>query len=195
MKATKKMLTAVATGVLTGVNNEASFKEAANAVFLASASVRDNIQMLTEYAINHAQNNDNAFDLITYLLQLATGKYGNGMRSATLQDYIQAVVKGAVFKQDNKGNTAFKKESKKTKVKYNEDLLASTKWYEYNNDGIAQPKLDFLQSLISQVQKWEKEAHNEDTKYDVQNREANEQLVSSTKAMVNSIANEEIFVL
>jgi hypothetical protein len=194
MKATKKMLTAVVSGTLS-VSDEQSFRAAADAVFIAAASVRDNIQMLTEFAVLHAQDNDNGFSLITYLLNLATGKYGNGVRSATLQEYIEAVVKGGKFVKDAKGNTLFKKETKKTKIKYDLELMNGTKWYEYNNEGVASPKLDFLASLIQQVQKWEKESENEETKYDVKDKEANDKLVASTKAMVNQVAGEEIFVL
>lgn len=177
MKATKKMITAVTTGLIADVTAD-NFNQYAQAMFVANSTIQDNVQVLVEFAVKHAESNDNSFNLITYLLTLATSKYGTGMRSATLKDYLEAVVVGAKWMKAGNGDLVFKKASKKTKIKYDMDLLA-TKWYDFNKDGIAVPKLDFIQMLEQTMVRWDKAHQKADNgEAELVNAEANDQLAS-----------------
>lgn len=177
MKATKKMINAVTTGIIDDVTQD-NFNEYVNSVFSAASTIRDNIQVLTVFAVKHAQANDNSFNLLQYLMEVATSKYGTGMRTATLQEYIEHVCKGALWMTD-KGENKFKKATKKTKVKYDIEYLESKPWYEHNNEGKAVPKLDFLQMLEQSLQRWGKAHEKADNgEAELENVEANDQLAS-----------------
>lgn len=185
MKATKKMIAAVTTGVIADVNKE-NFNEYVNAVFTAASSIRDNIQVLTVFAVKHAQEHDNSFNLLQYLLGIATSKYGNGVRTATLQAYIERVVGGALW-MTVKGENVFKKASKKTKVKYDIAYLESVTWYEHDNDGKAVPKMDFMQMLEQAMVRWDKAHEKADNgEAELVNADANDQLASEFAAWLES---------
>lgn len=185
MKATKKMIAAVTTGLIADVNQD-NFNEYVNAVFSAASTIRDNIQVLTVYAVKHAMDNDNSFNLLQYLMEIATSKYGSGMRTATLQEYIEHVCKGALWMSVN-GENRFKKATKNTKIKYDIDYLESKPWYEHNNEGKAVPKLDFMQMLEQSLQRWGKAHEKADNgEAELENVEANDQLASEFAVWLES---------
>lgn len=154
MKATKKMITAVTTGIVTDVTTD-NFQSYVDAVFSASKSIRDNIQVLAQFAIEHARDNHNNLDLITYLLKIASSQYGDGIRTATLQKYIETVVVGGKW-MTMKGSKVFRKASNKTKISYDMDHLENVKWFNHDKKDKAVPKMDFLAMLEQTAKRWDK---------------------------------------
>lgn len=185
MKATKKMIAAVTTGLIADVTAD-NFTSYVNAVFTAASTIRDNIQVLTEFAVKHAMDNDNGFNLIEYLLTIAQSKYGTGVRTATLQKYIEHVVSGAKW-MSVKGENKFKKASKKTKIKYDIAYLESKPWYEHDKEGMSLPKLDFIQMLEQAMTRWDK-AHDkaDNGEAELVNADANDQLASEFAVWLES---------
>ena len=153
MKTTQNILKAVTTGIITEAINKDNYITYIDGIFCAVNSIQDNIQLVIEYGFEHYKANDNAPDVFNYLMKCAVSSYGQGIRSETLKQYIEALIVGLKWSKTNDGKLAFKKASKSTKVKLNPSVLED-KWYKYNDKGIAIPKVSLVQSVEQAIKKF-----------------------------------------
>lgn len=182
-KLVKKMLSQVVSCELE-VNAD-NYKTVINHVFHVQSSVQDMIQKLIVFGFEHAQvNGSNNFEVFNELMAKATSTYGKGIRSETLKEYLQALVKGMVWTGAKGNNPIFKKASKKTKIVYNPELL-ETMWYKFDNKGIAQPKVDLMKAVQNAVDKWVK-AENGEVDAELVNRKDNDELLVKLQVLLEA---------
>jgi len=191
MKATKKLLATVVNGNVEFTTE--NFDEIMQAVLITAGSVQGNIQKAIDFAIRHAHQHDNNFSLITKLMNyVCRHKYGEGIRSKTMQEYIEAIVNGAKWQKISKGGVTsfeFKKVSKKAKVVYQLGRLDDYDWYRHNKKGMA-VALDLKAMLESQLKRWIA-AENSDKDVELKDRELNDQLAEQVQGMLDSIAKAD----
>lgn len=196
MKATKKLMTVVSTGVIEF--NVDNFDENMQAILCVNGTLQENVQRALEFAVFEACKDGrdglpcHNMTFITKLINyVALNKYGQGMRTKTIQEYLEAIVKGCVWTKVTKnGETKheFKKRSKKTKIQYCLDVMESKKWYEFNDKGRAIPTKDLKEMLANAVKQWYKaEEKAENGEAIIVDQEINDTLAAQVQSILDSL--------
>ena len=139
IKATKKLIALATSGALTF--DDSNWETNLNAVFVINSSVQDNIQLAIEFGYSRFIEHSKCCMVFNTLIKLATSKYGIGVRSGTIKDYICALTgtklvstkSGKIFKRNNKIDA--------------DPLVIEGKWYNFNNNGVAVAELD-LEAML-----------------------------------------------
>lgn len=139
MKATKTLIALATSGALTF--DETNWETNLNAIFVINSSVQDNIQLAIEFGYSRFIENSKCCMVFNTLIKLATSKYGIGLRSATIKDYICTLTGTKLV--SNKTGKIFKRNNK---VDAN-PLVIEGKWYNFNNNGVAVAELD-LEAML-----------------------------------------------
>lgn len=128
---------------ITGKN----FNAKLGAVIRSARSMRESIQLLILFAVEHYRTTEDA----TYLTSIIQQTYGvKSLPSRTIQRYIQAHANVKLMKAKD-GNMVFKKAAKVVIVKQLEVV-----WYLFDNGHQAAPDMDIfnsLQGIINRVHK------------------------------------------
>ena len=190
MKANKKLLTTVTTGVVDF--NEGNWETNLQAIFIANGAVQDNVQAAIEFGYEHFNlNGSNNPDVFNYLIKLATGKYGSGMRSKTIQQYIETLT--GLRLQKRKDGLKF---CKKGKAALQGDLsVLDVKWYDFNSEGKAKVvEFGLLEKIEMAIRDYTKASTGEldtDTrKVVLKHKDQDDSLLEQLNAMLTSLKPE-----
>jgi len=186
MKVTKKLLSAVSTGILTF--DADNWQENIQAIFTVNSTIQDNIQACVVYGFDHFNvNGSNNPDVFNYLLKLATGKYGTGLRSETLKKYICTLT--SLSYKKIKGEHVFCKATKKSKVVTVPETLDQA-WYLFDKKGVATVDMDFRAALEQLHQRFGKafdgELDSDTRKVNIKNKDDGQDLMGKLETFLGS---------
>lgn len=161
---TSKLADAVnGTGLPSEITDQ-NWKEYIAKVGVIQASLQDIYQRVIVFSYKHQQQHGN-FDAMNAILTLACSKYGKGIRSKTMVDYVKAVYNNTVKIEETKQGVLVSRKSKaKSKPITRNSNLIKSKWYNYDNKGVAKiqevsvtAKLKQVQTLLSDLLENKKE--------------------------------------
>ncbi len=189
MKVTKTLLTAITSGKHVEITED-NFDAVLGAACVIATAFKDIVQCLVVFAVDHARTNDNDFTYLTKIMnQLVVEKYGDAIRTATLQSYLEYVVTGARwFEQTKQGDKQYKfaKRSKKAKISYNMKALAKP-WYLFDNAGKAKAvKLSLKHKLELAMKQWLEAEADKSGKYELVDKADNDVLLVELNELLQS---------